>query len=141
MKITLLNKKHLTLLSGIIICGAIDITLLSHISAVWGNILFAILVVFQFYLTVEISNKVMDEPLVLDFRSEEAKKREEENYSQELLKGFRNNLLMKIAEGQLSSEKATVLFEEVLKFEINTNPKALEEAKLIHFTKQLTEGV
>ena len=139
MKITLLNKKHLTLLLGIILCGAIDITLLSHIFSVWGNILFAILVVFQFYLTVEISNKVMDEPLVLDFRSEETKKREEENYSQELLKGFRNNLLMKIAEGQLSSEKATTLFEEVLKFEINTNPKALEEAKLIHFTKQLNE--
>ena len=141
MKITLLNKKHLTLLLGIIICGAIDITLLSHISSAWGNILFAMLVVLQFYLTVEISNKVMDEPLVLDFRSEEAKKREEENYSQELLKGFRNNLLMKIAEGQLSSEKATHLFEEVLKFEINTNPKALEEAKLAYFTKQLTEGV
>ena len=141
MKITLLNKKHLTLLLGIILCGAIDITLLSHISSVWGNILFAILVVFQFYLTVEISNKVMDEPLILDFRSEQAKKREEENYSQELLKGFRNNLLMKIAEGQLSSEKATHLFEEVLKFEINTNPKALEEAKLIHFTKQLNEVV
>ena len=69
MKITLLNKKHLTLLLGIIICGIIDIIALSYVSSVWGNILFAMLVVLQFYLTVEISNKVMDEPLVLDFNA------------------------------------------------------------------------
>jgi hypothetical protein len=127
MKINLGPKNKIIL--GILITLALFIDWKLSIHIVKSTTMFlAILgIIFQFYLIIEITSNYSNEHFIIDTRSKDEILHEQEIERIQIIQAVRNNLLMKIAEGNMDSTKANKIMENVLEFETHNLQKRLGE--------------
>jgi hypothetical protein len=127
MKINLGPKNKIIL--GILITLALFIDWKLSIHIVKSTTMFlAILgIIFQFYLIIEITSNYSNEHFIIDTRSKDEILHEQEIERIQIIQAVRNNLLMKIAEGNMDSTKANKIMENVLEFETHNLQKKIGE--------------
>jgi len=127
MKLNLGPKNKIVL--GILITLALFIDWKLSIHIVKNTTMFlAILgIIFQFYLIIEITSNYSNEHFIIDTRSKEEILHDQEIERIQMIQAVRNNLLMKIAEGNIDSTKANKIMENVLEFETHNLQKKIGE--------------
>ena len=141
MKITFLSQKQLATVILFVLSGLIELFLMKVTPSGLDTLVFLISAIVLFYISVEVSQNYTKDPIILDFRSEIKKEEEEKNRARNLIEGLRNNLLMQIAQNQISVEKAENIYFNVKKFEEDTNPLLLEEKKALQWKEELHQSL
>ncbi len=137
MKITFLSQRQLATIVSFGLSILIEIFLMKITPDNLETIVFLVTSLFLFYVSIEVSQNFITEPIVFDLRSKEAKEIEDRDRAKNLIEGLRNNLLMQIAQGQISVKAAEQTYFNVKEFEENTNPLLLQERKELAFKEQL----
>ena len=137
MTITLLSQRQLATFLMLSLSALLEFFLMKMVPDGMATIVFLVSALILFYFSIEVAQNFITTPITLDFRSAKQRKRDEEDRSKNLIEGLRNNLLMQIANNQISQERAEALYFSVKKFEENTNPLEIEKLKALQFREQL----
>jgi len=123
MKITFMSQNKFILMIRLLVCGVIDWYWSKSITNTYQTVFFVLAIIFQFYFLVEWHSNVTSNPIVIDFRSQAEKIEAAKTDQILMLEAAKNNLLMKIANGEISSKKAKEIIINMYDF---TQTKALE---------------
>lgn len=123
MKITFMSQNKFMLMIGLLVCGVIDWYWSKSITNTYQTVFFVLAIIFQFYFLVEWHSNVTSNPIVIDFRSQAEKIEAAKTDQILMLEAAKNNLLMKIANGEINSKKANEIMINMYDF---TQTKPLE---------------
>lgn len=137
MRITFLSQRQLAAIVTLSVSTLIEIILMKVVPENLTSIVFLVSALMLFWLSVEISQNYITSPIVFDFRSKKVKETKEKDRVKNLVEGLRNNLLMQVANNEISAEKAIAVYSNVKKFEEETDPGFPEKQKALEFKQQL----
>lgn len=137
MRITFLSQRQLAVAVTLFVSTLVEILLMKVVPENLTTIVFLVSALILFWFSVEVSQNYITDPIIFDFRSKKVKETEERDRAKTLIEGLRNNLLMQVANNEISAEKAIALFSNVKKFEEETDPGFPEKQKALEFKQQL----